>query len=146
MGEPVTSVRCAISRNASLPCGRSFEAKWRDSGSCSALKILTANTRFCSIDSLPRVPLLTHTSISGGSSETDEKAFAVSPYECSGPRVVTTVTPVANALSAERNSRLLNACAAIVSVSMEDARVALYCSFQSVRTLQTLLDDRPELF
>ena len=42
--------------------------------------MLTANARFCSIVSAPIVPLITQTSTSGGSSESDEKALAVMPY------------------------------------------------------------------
>ena len=69
--------------------------------------MLTANARFFSIVSAPVVPLITQTSTSGGSSESDEKALAVMPYACSGPLDVITVTPVPNAPSALRNSVLL---------------------------------------
>ena len=44
---------------------------------------------------LPSERDTTQTSTSGGSSETDENAFAVMPYACCSPRVVITVTPVA---------------------------------------------------
>jgi len=61
--------------------------------------MLTTNTPLRAIVSLPVVPLMTHTSTSGGSSETDEKAVAVIPWVCSSDWVVITVTPVANAPS-----------------------------------------------
>ena len=60
--------------------------------------------------SAPSDGLITQTRISGGSSDTDENAFAVMPYACSSPRVVTTVTPVANAPTVERNSLPENVC------------------------------------
>ena len=50
------------------------------------------------------LPLITQTSTSGGSSETDENAVAVMPKSCASPRVVITVTPVAKAPSVFRNS------------------------------------------
>ena len=59
---------------------------------------------------LPSVSRMTQTSTSGGSSDTDEKAFAVMPYRWSWPRVVITVTPVANDPTVLRNSMLVNAC------------------------------------
>ena len=43
-----------------------------------------------------------HTSISSGSSESEQIAFAVMPAGPSGPLVVTTVTPVAKWLIADR--------------------------------------------
>ena len=45
--------------------------------------MFTAKTPLRSIVSAPVVPLMTQTRMSGGSSETDEKAFAVMPYRCS---------------------------------------------------------------
>ena len=73
--------------------------------------MLTAKTSLRSMLSLPAVPLMTHTSTSGGSSDTDENAFAVIPYCSPGPCVVITVTPVAKAPSARRKSAPLNASA-----------------------------------
>ena len=66
--------------------------------------MLTANTPLRLMCSAPSEPLITHTRISGGSSDTEENALAVMPYACSSPRVVTTVTPVANAPTVARKS------------------------------------------
>src|SRR5215216_4442871 len=74
--------------------------------------MFTAKIPFCSITCAPVVPLITHTRMSGGSSESDENAFAVIPNRWSSPRVVITVTPVANAPRAWRKSAPLNSCVA----------------------------------
>src|SRR5689334_24958201 len=80
--------------------------------------MLTANTPLLLMCSAPSEPLITHTRISGGSSDTDENALAVMPYPCSSPRVVTTVTPVANAPTVARNSWLLNVCSVTLSARL----------------------------
>src|SRR5690242_13814368 len=77
--------------------------------------MLTANTPLRRMWSEPSEPLITHTRISGGSSDTDENALAVMPYACSSPRVVTTVTPVANAPTVARKSWLVNVCRVTLS-------------------------------
>ena len=41
--------------------------------------MFAAKQPFCGITSAPRLPLMTQTSTSGGSSETDENAVAVMP-------------------------------------------------------------------
>ncbi len=79
IGEPLAPMRCETSANASRPFGRSRDEKYRDSGSCSALRTLTANTPLLVMWSAPSDPLITHTRISGGSSDTDENALAVMP-------------------------------------------------------------------
>src|SRR5262249_24565763 len=61
-----------------------------------------------SITCPPSVPAITHTSTSGGSSETEVNEFAVIPYPCSPTRDVITVTPVANEPAACRSSWPLN--------------------------------------
>src|SRR5262249_23760325 len=62
-----------------------------------------------------RVRLITQTRTSGGSSDTDVKALAVIPYMSASPCVVTTVTPVAKAPSARRDSSPLDSrCPAVV--------------------------------
>ena len=79
IGEPLAPMRCETSANASRPFGRSRDEKYRESGSCSALRMLTANTPLVVMWSAPSDPLITHTRISGGSSDTDENALAVMP-------------------------------------------------------------------
>src|SRR5271156_6080278 len=65
--------------------------------------------------------------IIGGSSETELKLFAVTPVrDPSGAAAVTTVTPVAKAPSALRNSRASNSrCSSIGPLSLAGARRAL---------------------
>jgi hypothetical protein len=70
---------CGTLLKASRPRGRSFEAKKRDRGSWSALSTFTANASFCVMTAHPSEVVPTQMSTSGGSSETDEKAFAVRP-------------------------------------------------------------------
>ena len=79
IGDPVTALKCGNSANAARPDGRSRDEKKREIGSWCAPRTLTAKTPFRSIVSAPTVPLITQTSTSGGSSETDEKALAVIP-------------------------------------------------------------------
>src|SRR5688500_6520377 len=56
----------------------------------------------------PSEPPLTHTRTSGGSSDSDVNEFAVIPYGWSPAWLVMTVTPVAKAPIAERNSFAVN--------------------------------------
>src|ERR1700759_4549851 len=80
--------------------------------------MFTANTPLRVMCSAPSDGLITQTRISGGSRDPGENAFAVIPYACSSPRVVTTVTPVANAPTVERNSWLLNVCRVTLSARL----------------------------
>ena len=72
--------------------------------------MLTAKTPLRSIVSRPSAPRPTQTRTSGGSSETDENAFAVMPYAWSSPRVVITFTPVAKIPTAFRKSLPVKFC------------------------------------
>ena len=60
----------------------------------------------------------TEISTSGGSSDTDMKALAVMPCTPSATAVVTTVTPVANRLSAFRTARESTLASAIPPTSV----------------------------
>jgi hypothetical protein len=103
IGAPVDPVRWATSRNAAQPRGRVGEANRRDSHSWSASRTLIAKTPLRVIVRAADDLLLRQTSTSGGTSETDVNAFAVTPHGGSTPAEVTTVTPVANVRSARRN-------------------------------------------
>jgi hypothetical protein len=104
-GHPVEN-RCArrpramgTPLKAAKPRGRLGEANRLDSHSCSALRTLTAKTRLPAIARHVDDAAFRHTSTSGGASETDVNAFAVTPAGGSSPAEVTIVTPVANVRS-----------------------------------------------
>src|SRR5438045_4104754 len=80
--------------------------------------MLTAKTPFRSIVSEPCVPLMTQTRINGGSSETDVNELAVIPWWPSTPRVVITVTPVANTPRASRKLLLVKTCSSVAGLTV----------------------------
>src|SRR5205807_4654251 len=70
-------------------------AKQRERCSCLSVRMFTANTPLSRIIGSVELVRSTHTSTSGGLSETEQNALTVKPASVSWLFVVTTVTPVA---------------------------------------------------
>src|SRR5579884_4242670 len=87
-------------------CG-SFDANSPASSSCSEVRMLTPNRWASRTMGSVRASLSKHTRTSGGSSDSEQRAFAVIPPKLSGLALVTTATPVANRPNTSRNSSRL---------------------------------------
>src|SRR5579875_2745901 len=103
-GAPVLPDRWGIPWKACGPSGRVAELKKRERGSWSAARMLTAKTPLASSTACEYRPRSMQTRTRGGSSDSEAKAFTVTPWGPSRAGAVTTVTPVAKRARASRNS------------------------------------------